>query len=113
MSCAHCDDLENAPVLGHMYAKELAHRAANIYAEEQTKNLMGISYITEYTKIYAEQFEELYMTYRSAHLEKFIDALYEVHQYNTNLCKYHGLLVQPPPVKTTPIHRVECLPNGS
>ena len=96
MSCVHCIDLENAPVLGHMYAKAQAHRLANEYAEEQTKNIMGIPYIGEYTRIYGERFEELYMTFRSTHLVTFIDKLYETHKNTRNLCEHHGLLVQPP-----------------
>jgi hypothetical protein len=112
MTCPHCEDLENAPVFGHMYAKDQAHRLANIYAEEQTKNIMGIPYISEYTKIYTEHFEELYMTFRSTHLTNFIDKLYEVHKHSDNLCKYHGLLVQPRSVKTKRHTRVECTSNG-
>ena len=101
MSCPHCEDLENAPVLGHMYAKAQAHRLANEYAEEQTRNIMGIPYISEYTRIYTERFEELYMTFRSTHLTNFIEVLYEVYKHTPNLCIYHGLLVQPSPVNST------------
>jgi len=93
MSCAHCIDLENAPILGHMYAKAQAHRLANEYAEEQTKNIMGIPYVSEYTKIYTDRFEELYMTFRSTHLTNFINKLYEIHKNALNLCEHHGLLV--------------------
>ena len=49
MSCPHCTDLEKAPILGHIYAKTQAHRLANEYAEEKTKNIMGIPYVGEYT----------------------------------------------------------------
>jgi len=100
MVCAHCIDLENAPILGHMYAKAQAHRLANIYAEEQTKNIMGVPYIGEYNRIYAERFEELYMTFRSTHLVNFIDKLYETHRNTPNLCEQHGLLVPPSAVKS-------------
>lgn len=93
MSCPHCADLEKAPILGHMHAKAQAHRLANIYAEEQTKNIMGIPYIGEYTRIYSERFEELYMTFRSTHLVIFIDKLYETYKNTPNLCGHHGLLV--------------------
>ena len=93
MLCPHCVDLENAPVLGHMYAKAQAHRLANEYAEEKTKNIMGIPYVGEYTRIYSERFEELYMTFRSTHLVIFIDKLYETYKNTPNLCGHHGLLV--------------------
>lgn len=91
--CAHCIDLETAPLVGHIYAKAQAHRLANEYAEDKTKNLMGILYIGEYTRIYSERFEELYMTFRSTHLVVFIDKLYEIHKDTPNLCSHHGLLV--------------------
>jgi len=84
-----------------MYAKAQAHRLANEYAEEQTKNIMGIPYISEYTRIYSERFEELYMTFRSTHLIDFINKLYEVHTNTRNLCEHHGLLVQQAPVNST------------
>jgi len=100
MLCPHCVDLENAPVLGHMYAKAHAHRLANDYAEEQTKNIMGIPYIGEYTRIYSERFEELYMTFRSTHLVTFIDKLYETYKNTGNLCEDHGLLVKPSHAKS-------------
>ena len=101
MSCAHCVDLENAPILGHMYAKAQAYRLANEYAEEQTKNIMGIPYIGEYTRIYSERFEELYMDFRSLHLANFIEKLYETHKNTENLCDYHGLLVHTPVLNST------------
>ena len=100
MSCPHCIDLEKAPILGHMHAKAQAHRLANIYAEEQTKNIMGIPYIGEYTRIYSERFEELYMTFRSTHLVLFIDKLYEIYKNAPNLCGNHGLLVPDAPVNS-------------
>lgn len=76
-----------------MYAKAQAHRLANEYAEEQTKNIMGIPYISEYIRIYGERFEELYMTFRSTHLTNFINKLYETYKNTPNLCEHHGLLV--------------------
>lgn len=100
MLCPHCADLENAPILGHMYAKAQAHRLANEYAEEQTKNIMGIPYISEYIRIYGERFEELYMTFRSTHLISFINKLYETHKNTRNLCDHHGLLVPDAPVNS-------------
>ena len=78
-----------------MYAKAQAHRLANEYAEEQTKNIMGIPYVGEYTRIYGERFDELYMTFRSTHLVNFIDKLYETYKKTPNLCEHHGLLVKP------------------
>ena len=76
-----------------MYAKAQAHRLANEYAEEKTKNIMGIPYIGEYNRIYTERFEELYMTFRSTHLVNFIEKLYVTHKTTPNLCEHHGLLV--------------------
>jgi hypothetical protein len=83
-----------------MYAKAHAHRLANEYAEEQTKNIMGIPYISEYTRIYSERFDELYMTFRSTHLVNFINKLYETYKNTPNLCMHHGLFVKPATVNS-------------